>query len=154
MKFGNNSVLNLTVFDENGNKVAHLDTLKKSNIHTLENQSVVVVRDALLDEDLLKFIGRVEENNSSDYEKSLSNEKSRTTITFNNNHKKKCRLIGKGFYRQNTTGKDIEFTFEVPNATISTGFNFEQSSTHLTDYHIVFEMNSYNDQGDLFKIHM
>jgi hypothetical protein len=148
MKYGIRDVLDLTVFDESGKLVAILDSLKNSKICN----GYVVIKDALFDEDFLKFIGR-EEKCNNDYDKYLSNEK--TTIIINENIVKKCKLIGVMLWRKDSNCKDIKCKFEIPKATTVNSFELDSAPDgDPSTNDIIFKIMPYNEIGDLYKIHI
>ncbi|GFN32425.1 hypothetical protein [Paenibacillus xylaniclasticus] len=153
MKYGQREVLEVMVFDEDGKLITNLNSLKNSGIH-LTNHPFVLVKDALLDTNLLKFIGKVEDNKLSDYERMTGSPKYSTTITLGRKNNKKCRLIGKGYYREEHTNKDVEFMFEVPNATIRHDIELTQSNVEVAEYDILFRIEPFNNDGDVIKIHI
>jgi hypothetical protein len=150
MKYGQKEVLELKIFSDDGKLITTLDTLKQSEIFG----NHVYVKDALLDRNMLEFIGSVEKLERSDFETQLEKSKFNTTIVFNHVINKKCKLIGNGIFRQSDTAIDVEFLFEVPMATLKRGLEFEQSNTKVSDFDLYFVMVPYNDNGDLYKIHI
>ncbi|WP_090739391.1 hypothetical protein [Paenibacillus sp. Mc5Re-14] len=151
MKYGQREIIDLTIYDELGNKVAHLDSLKESYL----GKHTVFVKDALLDLDLLKFMGKAEDKFVSDYESESSREKYDTTIVFNHNTTKPCKLIGKGVIRSQETGRDVEFMYEVPKAEISLNYTMiVESSPNVSDHDFSFDILPFNEEGDMYKLHI
>ncbi|MBD8836259.1 hypothetical protein IFU39_00300 [Paenibacillus sp. CFBP 13594] len=153
MKLGNRDVVGLHVFDEWGSKVAYLDSLKESKLVTSdEEQTILFVKDALLDIELLKFITNEEDQYLNDYE-SFFNKKTHRTFSFKK-MSKKCKLIAETYYRS-TYGEDHYTYFEIPNARISNSIDFYTSSTgNPNDTDIMFIIEPFNEENDLFKIHI
>lgn len=155
MKYGQRDVIDLYVFDEEGNQVTFLNSLKNSGIYLNSSEPYVFVKDALLDTDLLKFIGRAEDIQRSDYEKKITGvQKYSTTIVLGKLSKKLCKLVGKGYMRDATTQMNTEFMFEIPKAAIMTGIDLAQSSTEVSEFDLVFHIQAFNDSGDTIKIHL
>lgn len=157
MKFGNNDVLEVTIFDEKGTVITTLDTLKSSNLF-LDNEGVfrLVVEDALLNDAVLKFIGKHEKDSSSDFDKYLKKQKYGTTITFNRHTDKSCKLIGKGILREVDSNMDKEFLFEIPNAVTTTQFEFRKDLDvyNPSTFWLGFIAKPFNDEGDSLRMHI
>ncbi|WP_063562896.1 hypothetical protein [Paenibacillus sp. O199] len=153
MKLGNRNVIGLHVFDELGNKVTYLDSLKESKLVTSdEEQTLLYVKDALLDTQLLKFITNEEEDISSDYE-SFFHKKTYRTFSFKKTTRK-CKLIAETDYR-NSLGQDHNTYFEIPNAQIVSSIDFYTSSSgYPSDTDIMFIIEPFNEDNELFKIHI
>lgn len=154
MKFSNFNVLDVSVFDENGELITELNTLKDSQLVIQAGVGYLHIVDALLDQDLLEYIGSAEEEKMSDFEKHLLRQKFSKTITFNKNSNKKCKIIGRGFMRNAEDFKDKEYLFEIPNAEIGSGVDFTGFSEEVSVYDFVFKINPFNEEGDLFKMHI
>jgi len=157
MKFGNNEVLEVTIFDEKGMVVTTLDTLKSSNLF-LDKYGVfnLIVEDALLDDKLLKFIGKHEKDNLTEFDKYLKKQKYGTTITFNRHIDKSCKVIGKGILRETDSCLDKEFLFEIPNAMTTTQFEFSKDLKYHdpSTFWLGFIAKPYNEEGDLLRMHI
>jgi len=91
MKYAFRSAVNLKIFDINGKEITSLDTIREHNLYIDENSSAILVKDALFDLKLLKFLGKEKNSHNNDYEKCLKNNV--TTIVFNKESNKKCKLI-------------------------------------------------------------
>jgi hypothetical protein len=155
MKFGNNEVLDLSIFTEEGNLVTKLDSLKNSSVIITETgRGYIFIKDALLDQRFLEFLGKVERNEVSDFDKQLNREAHTTTITFNKKLNKKCRLIGKGLLINPEDCSNKIFTIEVPNATTGKAFELTKEYDYSSEFDFVFTINPFNDDGDLFKLHI
>jgi hypothetical protein len=153
MKFGHFQALDVTIFDESGKLVTTLETLKNSYIHIKDHSGFLYIKDALLDKNLLEFIGRTEEDTSTDFDKFLNGKKYTTTITFNRKLNKSCKIIGKGLLRNATTQVDQEFLFEIPIAKFGGDLDFISDCDNVSEFDFVFRIIA-NDQGDLFKMHI
>lgn len=157
MKFGYNEVLEVSVFDKDGSLVTTLDTLKSSSIHLSENGIFrLIIKDALIDDKLLKFLGREEKDESTDFEKYLKKQKYGTTIAFGRSIEKFCKLIGRGVLREVSTKKDKEFIFEIPNGITGKDLNItkEYDNENPSDFGFVFEARPFNDEKDQIRIHI
>ncbi|ASA22582.1 hypothetical protein [Paenibacillus donghaensis] len=154
MNYGTREVIELLVFDENGNKVAHLDSLKQSYLKTSQGYSpYLYIKDALLNYDLLEFSHAEVKNNRSDYEKELNNEKDFKEISYNPKLVKKCKLIAKTLYRTDDTKEDKEVYFNIPNAKTNGAIDFTSCNEgEPSTFDSVFSIHSYNENGDIFKI--
>lgn len=154
MKFGQFQALEVAIFDEEGKVVTILDTLKNSYLSIKDNRGYLFVKDALLDKELLKFIGKTEVDNSSDFDKLLKKQKYATTITFNRSLKRRCKIIGNGLLRNSSDFKDQEFLFEIPEATFGGDLDFISDCDNVSEFDFVFKIYPFNDNGDLFKMHI
>jgi hypothetical protein len=154
MKFGNNEVLEVEVFDETGKLVTKLNTLKDSKLVILHEKGYLFIRDALLDQKLLEYIGQVQDDENSDFEKALTKSKYSTSITFNKKLNKNCKLIGRGLLRSEKDYTDKEFLFEIPNAVTGKDFELNKHEGHVSDFDFAFTIRPYNHNGDLFKMHI
>lgn len=157
MKLGYNEVLEVSVFDENGSLVTTLDTLKSSSIVLgVDGVFRLVINDALLDDKLLKFLGKEEKDESTDFDKYLKKQKYGTTITFSQYIDKNCKLIGRGLLRNSSDMTDREFIFEIPKA--RTGKSFEIGKDYerntMPEFELIFEAQPFNDQEDSFRMHI
>jgi hypothetical protein len=152
MKFAQRSVIDLTVYDESGSLVVTLNSLKESSIILNSPTPAVYVKDALLDTYLLKFIGREERSQLTEFEKDLGTRSYQTTIVFGKPIKKKCKLIGKGTFRDSYTSRDIEFLFEIPNVELAYGYDFENNNERASEYDLNFLILPFNEEGDTVKL--
>ncbi|PYY28187.1 hypothetical protein [Paenibacillus illinoisensis] len=154
MKLGNRSVIALHVFDEWGTKVAYLDSLKESKLVTSdEEQTILYVKDALMDTYLLEFITNEETDLSTDYE-SFFKKKAYRTFSFKKTLKK-CKLIAETEHRNSKNGRDHKTYFEIPNAQIASSIDFYTSSIgEPSDTDIMFIIEPFNEDNELFKIHI
>lgn len=155
MKYGQRDVVDLLVFNEEGKLIAKLDSLKESNIYVGRLDSQVYVKDALLNSDILEFIGKKEKQPvRTDFENHMIKKNAGTTISFGKPNTKKCKLIAVSLLVRDDIGTSVEVTYEIPNATLNTGLNFEHSNVDPTDLDLVFNILPYNDEGDLYKMHI
>jgi hypothetical protein len=155
MKFGNREIMDLLVFDLNENLVTKLDTLKESRLFKDEGDTYYLfAKDALLDENILKFIGYQEEIEVSDMKSYLNDNKDDRTITFNSKRWKQCKLLAVTLGRQQTDCIDKKFIFEFPQVDIMNNFSFHGVTSEVSAFDLVFRINKYNDNGDVFKLHI
>lgn len=157
MKYGQRSIIDLYVFDKNGTLVTVLDSLKESHINQNKAHPVLYAKDALLDDFLLEFFNRRESDNKTDYEKFVSNgfeeEKSLKTLVYRQTTKE-CKLIAKAVIRDSQSSLERYMYYEVPEASVSNFNSFDFSETQVSDWDLVFNINPYNGDGDLYKIHI
>ncbi|RNB59371.1 hypothetical protein EDM57_04305 [Brevibacillus gelatini] len=155
MKYGNHDVVDLMIFDEEENLVANLTTLKESHIQIDGTQSGMFVKDALLDQDLLKFIGKQNEQPVlSDYQKILNSGQQSTTITFNKSKSKNCKLIAIGYYRDADTENDVKVIYEIPKAKVINKLSFNTNSINVSPLDLYFQFEPFNEEGDIMKLHI
>jgi hypothetical protein len=155
MKFANREVMDLLVFDLNENMIANLDTLKESKLFRSDDGLYyLIAKDALLDENILKFLGTEEVNVKSDMQFYLTENKDGKTITFNSDKTKQCKLLAITLGRQDLDHVDKKFIFEFPNVEIINDFTFDGVCGSVTAFDLVFKIKKYNENGDVFKLHI
>lgn len=150
MKFGQREVYDLMVFDENENLVANLDSLKDVRIYYSESHETyfVYAKDALLNTDLLKFVGK--ENEQTDLQKILSGNK--RVISIPRKTEKFCKLIAKSLIRNTETELDQVIMLEFSKAKIVSKPNFEGNVVEPSEFDAIFEVIPENDE--FFKVHI
>jgi hypothetical protein len=150
MKFSQHEVYDLMVFDENENLVANLDSLKDVRIYYSESHETyfVYAKDALLNTDLLKFVGK--ENEQTDLQKLLSGNK--RVISIPRKTMKNCKLIAKSLIRNTETELDQEIVLEFPKVKIVSKPAFEASIVEPSEFDVLFEVIPENDE--FFKVHI
>ncbi|WP_440109989.1 hypothetical protein [Paenibacillus sp. QZ-Y1] len=157
MKYGQRSVIDLYVFNENGKLITILDSLKESYIDPNKAYPILYAKDALLDDSLLEFFNRREIDNKTDYEKFVSNgfeeEKSIKTLVYRQNTKE-CKLIAKATIRDSESSSERYIYYEVPEANVSNYDSFNSSATQVSEWDLVFNIKPYNEDKDLYKIHI
>ena len=156
MKFGSREVLDVAIFDENNRLVTVLDSLSKSGIEiTDDGIGYLVIKDALFDEKLLEFIGRKHKDNVSDYDNFLNKRNKVNTIIFNKNIEKNCRVIAKGIIRKSEDQTDVNITYEIPSATTANNIKLlEANGYEPSEFDLLIKIYQYNNDGDLFKMHI
>lgn len=154
MKYGYREVIDLMVFDKSGKLVAKLDTLRDSYIGFDDKTAYVKVKDALLNDEILKFIGKQETENLSDYEKVIQGTSNRTTYVLGNKTTKECKLIGTGFFRKHDDQRDVKFSFEIPNAKTVNHYVFQSDGHNVSPFDLYFTFDAFNEDGDVLKIHI
>jgi hypothetical protein len=153
MKYAFRSAVNLKIFDINGKEITSLDTIREHNLYIDENSSAILVKDALFDLKLLKFLGKEKNSHNNDYEKCLKNNV--TTIVFNKESNKKCKLIANCLWRRADNGEDVSCVYEIPNAITTNNIKFESSNYgDPSTNDLIFKIEPYNEYGDLFKLHI
>ncbi|MGG1671473.1 hypothetical protein ACIFOE_12635 [Paenibacillus sp. NRS-1783] len=151
MNYGIRDIIDLHVFDQDGKFVATVSTLKKGSISVVNR--TIRVKDALLNGNLLKFLNK-SENKMSDYDKFFSTTQNYETIVFNRKVVN-CKLIAEGFYRKDENQEDVLVQYEMPKCSIVSGYDFNHSTVGDADeFDYVFEIKEFNEEGDLFKLHI
>lgn len=150
MQFAQYDVYDLMVFDLNENLVVNLDSLKNVRIYYSENYETyfVYAKDALLNTDLLKFVGK--ESAKSDLQKMLSGDK--RVISIPRKTKKECKLIAKSRIKNAETETEQEIMLEFPKAIIASKPAFEGDAVEMSEFDVLFEIVPENDE--FFKIHI
>lgn len=153
MKIALREVLDVTLFTEQGNRIANFDTLKKSNITIALYNTIMILSDALIDLDLLKLIGEEEKQALTDFDQMLNYQKF-TTIALGQQRSINIKAFGKGKYRDYRTGEDHDIYFEIPKATIETDFQFMADGFEIHPNDLVIYLHPYDDQGNCMKLHI
>lgn len=154
MNYGVYDVFDLSVFDNEGKFVTQLKSLKESYLKLNEEDGELFVSDALLNIDLLKFIQDSKNKELSDFDRVLKLYDTQT-ITFNNKKKfKECKLIAYTFLREEKDNKDHICVYEIPLAEIIKKLELGGNRTQLSVFDLVFKIKPYNEDGDLFKMHI
>lgn len=125
-KYGAREVLELMVYDEDGNFITRLDTLRNSKITINKlGSAALIATDALLNIDLIQFIHGDTFKSLTDFNKMIKCIASKT-ISFNvNKMTKPCKLIAKTVIRSVNDLKDIYAFYEIPYANIVSNFRHE-----------------------------
>ncbi len=147
-KYGAISVLDLIIYDENGKFVTKLDTLKESTISIDENgNGFLFAKDALFDMDLIDFLYNDNDNSKelSDFEKAIKHMTNKTITFKKNTDSKKCKLIAKSILRNSYTRLDEEVIYEIPNATISKGFEHIANNEEPSPFDLRFDIDESED---------
>lgn len=151
-KYGVKEILELFVFDMDGNLVVELDTLVNSRIIADINCNRIIAVDALLNLDLLRFQQNSNEEDLSDYELTMR-EINKKPITFNvKNRSKACKLVAKTEIRELGSEEDIEVYFDIPNAEIVSGFDMDIVAYDTSQFDVIFDIKP-DENGDLFSVH-
>jgi hypothetical protein len=150
MKFSQREVYDLLVFDLNENLVANLDSLKDVRIYYSESHETyfVYAKDALLNTDLLKFVGK--ENEQTDLQKLLSGNKK--VISIPRRKEKFCKLIAKSLIRNTKTEIDQVIMLEFPKVKIESKPVFEANVVQPSEFDVIFKVIPENDE--FFKVHI
>ena len=108
----------------------------------------MVIKDALLDLDVLKFLHKHEITHTNDYERMLNGKiENTTTIIFNRQVKTiDCKLIAKGLM-QSANIKNIEYTLEIPCVCIRNNVKLEWFEDKIKTNDLVIFIKDYNDNG-------
>lgn len=153
MKYGQREVIDLSIYDVHGKKVVTLDSLKNSKL-ILDNHPYLFIKDALLNDDFLRFIAEEETEELTDYENDLGKGSARSTYAFGGKKDIKCKLIGKTLFRQVDDNTDKIVIFEIPNATLEHNLKFESSPNEVSMFRYYFKIDKFNDKGDFIKLHI
>ena len=152
-KYGVKDVVELFIFDEDGKLVTTLDSLQESKIVSNKENNFIFVRDALLDIDLLRFQQDSETNSEiNDFKTILQQIKGTSVVVKQKREDKKCKIIAKSTIRNRHTGEDAYIYYEIPEATITSGFEIENNNYEPSAFDVVFNINP-NASGVLFEIH-
>lgn len=149
MKFGQREVYDLILFDENGSLIAKLDSLKKVDIFYDEYEETyfIIAKDALLNIDLLKFVGT--ENNQTDLQKYLGK---KATISIKKSKNKVVKLLAKSIVREIETEKDQEIMLEFPIVSIVSKPSFSGNCCEVSEFDVVFKVIPSDDE--FYKVHI
>jgi hypothetical protein len=150
MKFGQREVYDLMVFDENENLVANLDSLKNVKIYYSENHETyfIYAKDALLNTDLLKFVGK--EEKQTDLQSLLHGNKQ--VISIPRKIEKYCKLVAKSLIENIETNSHQVIMLEFPKVKIVSRPTFEGNITDPSEFDVLFKVISENDE--FFKVHI
>ena len=153
-KYGVKEVIDLMVYNEQGELITKLDTLQNSHIIVDEDGGAsLIARDALLDINLLRFAHGNSLVGMSDFD-SLLNHVKNNRITFGiNNLKKKCKLVATSTMRNPHTMKDETVYYEIPDADILNSFNHEANYDTPSVFDLRFVINP-NSDGELFYLYI
>lgn len=154
-------VINLSVYSEDGQFITKIMTMTEGilNHETNGKESYLVVRDALFNMKMLESIGEVvKEDGLSDFEKETSGSQE-TVIKFKkvDSYKNlpKFKLVGEGImYSPDTMQVSHDFKIVIPNVTHTDGLKLDLSTQSVYQPSYVFEINPYNDDGDMFEIRL
>ena len=148
-KFGSKEICDLLIYDENGNFVVKLDTLKNAKLSTEVCEGTLIVKDALMNIDFLKFMN----NSESDFENCNGKNLSQNII-FNADSRfpMDCKLIAITYLR-NMDGYDYKCVYKIPKAIIKNKFMSNMSAGGDPDtFDITFTIKPYNENNDLFEM--
>lgn len=157
MLFGLCDVIDLMVFNKKGKLLAKLESIKENDLNYSQysNENYLLIKDALLNTDILEVLGNKESENKNDYEKELSMESN--TICFGSKKNVDCKLIGIGYLKETTNGMNVKFKFEIPKAEMVNKLQIKSTCDYndgSSDFDYVFKIYPFNDEGDLFKLHI
>jgi hypothetical protein len=149
MKFAQKEVYDLLVFDNNEELVSNLDSLTQVDIVYSEKDETyfVIAKDALLNTDFLKFVGK--ENKQTELQKALGKKNS---ISVGKSNNKVCKLIAKSLIRNIETEIDQEIVLEFPSVKVVSKPSFVGSIYKVTEFDAIFEVIPVD--GEFYKIHI
>lgn len=150
-------VINLTVFDEKGNLVAKLDTLKKGELHydTEGTNTYLGITDIAFRTEMLKQFGKqVEQENKTDFEKTLSEDSNETVLKFSyRKESPKFKLIADGIMYDSETNKvSNDFKVVVPCAKLTSPYRLEAKNTKVSEFDYVFKPIPKGGDAEIFEI--
>lgn len=149
MNYGIREGLEFFVFDHEGTFVAHVDYSKKSYI----DNNLLIVDTDLIGSDMLGFANKVEQNDKNDFESFF--DRQQTTYVINENSNKDCKLIAKSTYRGDKDLKYRTVYYEIPKAKLINKPEFHHNGYEdPAKFHYLFEIEPYNELGDLYKLHI
>lgn len=150
MIFGQNEVIDLEIYNEDGKHITTMDFLKEGDIN-VKNAELIVYTE-VLNTELLEFMYDKEKNQLTDFEKRLNKNGLNDTLLVKSTHIN-CKLIASTYVR-NVDGKDRKVIYEIPKAKLFTGQVFESSCIEITSHKLKFNILPFDESGHLFKIHM
>lgn len=149
-------VIELEVFNENGEFVTKIDTVKESGLIWMEGveNSYLAIKDAIVNFKLIEQLGEVEKSETSDFDKRVNGNKNSKTVVFSQFPKnKKFSLVGRGIaYSLETAELSHDFEIVIPNAELVNEYSFKSELGEPHMPHFVFKINPYNGNDDLFKV--
>lgn len=151
-------VVEVLVFNENGQLVTKLDTLKENSLmysSTNKNLNYLAIKDCALDTTLLEGMGTPETTpEESDYDKLIKNSDNNfKTITFGAKEDVPCKLVCLGVMRK-LNCNDTRFKIEIPKASLVNQFELRSDNEELSGFDYIFKLDQFNEKGDLFKLHI
>lgn len=149
MKFGAYQVYDLYIFDLNENLVTELNTLKRFDLNYGKDDSYYVIAyDALMDEKLLKHIGKG--SKQTDFDKILGRKNS---ISIGKTKGKQFKLIAKSLVRDADTKLDKEIVLEFPLVEMISQPSFLTDFNRVSEFDVAFKVIPQVDD-EFYKIHM
>ncbi|WP_079709752.1 hypothetical protein [Paraliobacillus ryukyuensis] len=151
MKYGIKDVIDFHVFNENGDLITKIHSSVENKLvqDSDRNTSYLMVKDALLDIDLLKFMSK-QDSTRSDYEVALS--KNKETVEIGGNGIIPCKIVGYGLARMYECEADVEFMVDIPVAQIVNKHDFSLNGVDPSEFDIIFQILPYNDQGTFYNL--
>jgi len=151
MKYGSKEVLDLQVFDKDGKYITKIDTAVTSKFKVYydktKNKRVceILVKDALLNFDLLEFINDYKEDTKSDFQKVLSQMQTKSLSFKEKIISKECKLIAQLVMVNQETGERVEPRIKAEKAFISDDFQINGDSIQSYDFDLKFEIMADSD---------
>jgi hypothetical protein len=149
------SVLDLAIFDKEGNKLLELTTLQECHISVKSpDLGIIKATDVTFLRDLYAVLNHSEKSLENDYENYLNPTK-KQKITFNfsgSKEKMPVKVVAKGEIRNNISEVVKIIIFNIPNAFLHNKFNLDAQAAGVanTDIDITFEPFNFNQ--DLFEM--
>lgn len=152
-----NGVIELYVYNQEGDKVTSLRTLQEGDIlfETHDDIYKLYVKDVTTDLKLIEFLGGYKEKKVSDWEKAINNiNNTPKTLEFGNHKEIKCKLFAQNFIYDADNKVTHKLTYEMPYCTISKTINFSSSAYDTSKFDYVFNIERYDESGKSFKLHI
>jgi len=99
---------------------------------------------------MLKQLG--EKEKVSDYDRMLNN--TNTTLSFGSKKNIPCKVICSGTFRKRNNQNDIDFKIEIPKTEMINKLSIESNNEDTFGFDYRFLLHSFNNKGDLFKLHI
>ena len=143
-KYGVKELADVFIYDTAGEFITSVNTTSKIYM----DDKFVYVNDALLNLKLLAFMNfKDRDDNLSDFDRALSDNKKRISIkSSKNNSGRYCKLICKSSIREWDTGDDVEITYVIENARLINNFNMRTKGFETANFDIKFQI--YPDDED------
>ena len=160
IKLGFKQVVDVFVFNEDGQLVIKLDSLKENSLvlNSDDNDTnYLFIKDGLLDTTMLESMGTLEETvEESDYNKLIkgNGENKTKTIAFGSKKYMPCKIICLGNMIDQETKNWVNFKIEIPKAVLVNKLSIYSNNINISDFDYVFQIEEFNDKGDLFKFHI
>ena len=151
-KYGVREVLELIVFDLEGNLVTNLDSLKNSRMVISKDTHKIRVEDALLDADLLRFRQYSEAGVLSDYGAWVQELNQYPVQIKADNGPRECKLVARTVVRSAESLEDREVHYVIPRAEIVDVFDIDARFDRTSTFRVEFDIKP-DEDGNLFSIY-
>ena len=152
--FATRDVMDVYIFDENGNYVISLDHLYHSKIFQecdVDRERCYLVLDSqIYNMELLSYI--YGNSKMSEYEKYLQHFTKTTFDIPGNIVNKKCKFLATGYFKS-AEEEIIDYVISAENATLKYGFSIKSGFKKIKPYDIVIELDRDKD-NNFYQLHM